>query len=471
MKGIAYILLILSMPQLFAQNVSNQRALDVAAEFLLTNNRVDLSCAELIPVSGSNNEIVYYCIELNPKGYIIVPADDKVIPIIAYSFLSNFDTTRSFSKILIQDIETRLEMSYLLTSIQKQAIMQQWAELSDGIIQQHKFQQWPAPGTTSTEGWVETQWTQSSPYNQYCPMDPVTSNRSYAGCPAIAMAQIVNYYKTTNNTRFDDGDDYHHNYAGRNYYIDDDFDSLDFLSFPLLNQWLDSIDLIFGNSQETSNQSAAALVFACGTACVQVYTSQGSGTFSVAQAYDAYLRFGFSQAVLIEDTTIVMYDMLIDNMMLGYPAHLAVVNDAWTVGHNVVVDGYNTDGYFHINFGWGGSSDGWWSIPDPSFPYSMSVLEGIVLNIIPPSASLDDEINVNTTLFFPNPARDAIYFDAQLMNQIKRFEIVSLSGELILSKDQFCENSISVSSLANSTYLINVYLMDGSRITRMFIKQ
>ena len=90
---------------------------------------------------------------------------------------------------------------------------------------------------------LKSQWTQDYPYNQLCPRDPYYSNAySYAGCPAIAMGQIINYLQTTQETRFTDEDDYYHNYAGRQYYIDDDWDALKFPSFPQLNEYLDSID-------------------------------------------------------------------------------------------------------------------------------------------------------------------------------------------------------------------------------------
>jgi len=63
------------------------------------------------------------------------------------------------------------------------------------------------------------------------------------------------------------------------------------------------------------------------------------------------------------------------------PAHLAVVNPPWTMGHNVVVDGYNTDEFYHINFGWGGTYNGWYHIPD-DIPYGLTVIEGLIVDIL-----------------------------------------------------------------------------------------
>lgn len=230
---------------------------------------------------------------------------------------------------------------------------------------------------------MTSHWTQDAPYNKMCPRDPVTNSYSYAGCPAVAMGQIINYLRTTQGTRFDDSDDYRHNYAGRNYDIDDDWETIGFPSFETLNQYLDEADAEFQNGNDVTDNLAAAIVFACGTACTQVYTSSGSGTFYVEQAYDAYRRFGFDDCVLYKDPCDEMYEILIDNLQNGYPAHLAVESPDGQSGHNVVVDGYREDGYFHMNFGYGGSYDGWYLIPDPDFFYNLTELEGIILNIIP----------------------------------------------------------------------------------------
>ncbi len=234
-------------------------------------------------------------------------------------------------------------------------------------------------------GLLDTHWTQNYPYNQLCPRDPVNGySYSYAGCPAIAMGQIINYLRTTQGTRFTDSDDYAHNYGGRNYLIDDDWESLQFPSFPQLNFLLDSVDATFQRDEVLPNELAAAVVFACGTALRQVYTSESSGTFTVDQAYAAYQRFGFTECQLYREPSSEMYATLISNLQAGYPAHLAVENPAGTVGHNVVVDGYREeDGKFHVNFGYGGSLDDWYYIPDPNFYYGMTKLEGIIVNIIP----------------------------------------------------------------------------------------
>ena len=317
------------------------------------------------------------------------------------------------------------------------------------------------PDTVTTmlraDGLLHSHWTQDFPYNQFCPRDPVNGNAySVAGCPAIAMGQIVNYLQTTEGTRFTDDDDYNHYYAGRNYVIDDDWASLKFPSFPMLNEMLDSIDAAYERGEELSDELAAALVFACGTACTQVYTSEGSGTFYVDQAFEAYQRFGFTDCVLFREPDSTMYATLISNLEAGYPAHLAVENPAGTVGHNVVVDGYReSDGKFHINFGYGGTLDNWYDIPDPNFYYGMTKVEGIILNIIPKDGPLAVHENTQQQPLevYPNPVSDVLYVK-NLPSASVKYTIFNLVGQEVAAGTS--SGTISVAGLEKGLYFLQV---------------
>ena len=61
----------------------------------------------------------------------------------------------------------------------------------------------PKLETIDSGGFLTSHWTQDYPYNQLCPRDPVNNySYSYAGCPAVAMGQILNFLRTTQETRF-----------------------------------------------------------------------------------------------------------------------------------------------------------------------------------------------------------------------------------------------------------------------------
>ncbi len=333
-----------------------------------------------------DNRAMAYVYHLYPQGFIAVSGNRVFPPIIAYSLDNPFGITDGEKNPLLVLIKS--DLSKRLACLSSESCLrgvdnrEAWDRHLSGDVPSHsdrEFRQWPPAGTTSTGGWLETRWTQDPPYNAFCPVDPTTGNRSLAGCPSVAMAQILNYHSSLNGTRLDDDDDYYHNYAGQ-YWIDDDFEDYGFPSFPELNVYLDTLSNHYQNEESVTNNDKAAVVFACGVAARQVYSSQGSGTYGVDQALQAYLRFGHNEIELLGQAAPDLYRRLSLNMIEALPAHLAVVTPQWNAGHNLVVDGYNTDGYYHMNFGWGGYANGWYDLPE-ELPYDLTVIEGLILDI------------------------------------------------------------------------------------------
>ncbi len=306
---------------------------------------------------------------------------------------------------------------------------------------------------------LKTQWNQGHPYNMLCPADPMENYaHCYTGCPATAMGQVINYLRTTQNTRFDDGDDYTASYAGRVFHIDDDWEAYQFPSFPQLNMLLDEADAAFENGEQLSDQLIAAVIFACGVACTEVFTassSYGSGTFYVDQAYAAYQRFGFTDCQLFREPSDEMYETLISNLQAGYPAHLAIENEAANSGHNVVVDGYReSDGKFHVNFGWGGYKDNWYAIPDPAgFGYGWTKIEGIILDIIPNNLTVNELANKEGLGIYPNPVSDILYID-NFPGEHAEYAIFNVMGQMITTGSTI--GSISVADLEKGFYVLQI---------------
>ena len=315
-------------------------------------------------------------------------------------------------------------------------------------------------------GWAQeplltTCWTQEYPYNQHCPADPLENyDHSYAGCPAVVMGQILNHLRTTQGTRLDDGDDYFTgNYFGRQFHIDDDWEEYDFPSFPELNEMLDSVDARFLRGEELTESLAGALVFACGVACKQVYSasdSYGSGTFSVDQAYEAYLRFGFDDCMLLRELDSAAHALMIANLQAGYPVHLAVENPAGTSGHNVVVDGYReSDGRFHLNFGWGGYRDNWYHLPDANgFSYGWSKVEGIILNLIPSAPlAVGEPARLPMVEVYPNPATEVLYLKDLPCEEVA-YAIYNVMGQRVAGGSS--RGEIPVAELGKGVYLLQL---------------
>ncbi|MCB5246492.1 MAG: thiol protease/hemagglutinin PrtT [Candidatus Cloacimonetes bacterium] len=368
--------LILLCATIYADPVSLARAESAARAQL---QRLDGSGTLLPPRPlGEETSPLAWVFGLEPQGYIVVSAADDLPPVLAYSFTANFDpaTDPWLAELISADLTFRQSGA---GPDERDKYRQMW---QNPFADRDDFEQWPPPGYSPSGGWIKTEWHQSAPYNADCPIDPVTGQRSVAGCPAVAMAQIVNYHQSLNGTRFTDADDYHHNYAGRNFWIDDDHAAQDFPSWAELNTALDTLTQHYAMQQATTSADAAALIWACGAAAEQVYTSSGSGTFAVSQAFNAFQRFGFDYCELLTASAPDLNFRMAQNIKDAQPVHLAVVTPAWDAGHNVAVDGYNTDGFFHVNFGWGGSQSGWYLLPD-QLPYNLTVVEGAIVDIEP----------------------------------------------------------------------------------------
>jgi hypothetical protein len=454
--------------QVFAQPVGLVKAEEVATTRLKAagmDGQYSIRSHEFFQdPAGSALVYLFY---LSPRGYMIVTGKLELPPVLAYSFSDDPDAEGRLISLVKADLLVRLQNQ---PELQKAGNRMAWE--TAGEIQKNAvlFQQWPPAGTTSTGGWLETNWTQDSPYNQLCPMDLVTGTRSIAGCPAVAMAQIVNFHKTIHGVHFSDADDYHHNYAGRNYWIDNDFATVGFPSFPTLNAYLDTLQTTYNNNIPLKNRDKAALTFACGVAATQVFTSSGSGTFGVIQAYEAYQKFNFSEVDLLVEADTDLYSRMARNVKDTLPVHLAVVDPAWSMGHNVVVDGYNTNDYFHLNFGWGGSSNGWYLLPQ-EFPYGLTVVEGAIVDINPDFPAGIGENPAHPRLYYPNPANDLLRISSG--NGIYHLaELYSPDGRLL--KTIPLEQTITTLDLdgfREGIYLVRMHGQDGVLTGKLLVRR
>ncbi len=386
MKSCLIATLLLLVFSLFGTPVSLDKATVVAQNFW--NHTYPQKEFTLKPVVRleKDNVLLAYVFPQNPTGYLVVCADTDLPAVIAYSGTSDFaskDVTQEniFAKILRQDITYRLQTLPNLSEARVQERNQLWHDYQNNIFND-RTEQWPPAGSTVSEGWLESNWRQEYPFNRLCPMDPITDNRSLAGCPAIAMGQILNYHKTINDVFFTDADDYHHGYNGRNYDIDDDYAEIGFVNWPDLNGYLQTMSHQYRYGEYIPDEDKAALVWACGAAARQIYSSDLSGTFGIAYAFEAYQKFNFTNAQLIPNNDYSIFETISNNIKQAKPVHFGMSTSTLNAGHNVVLDGYNTDDYFHANFGWGGQSNGWYLLPD-ELPYDLTVVEGAIVDIVP----------------------------------------------------------------------------------------
>jgi hypothetical protein len=325
----------------YADKATKNDAKQVAENFLLhksmtsklsLSKQVVRSIKEIVELTELNaNEILAHIVEIEPNGFVVISSDTDIEPVIAYSFRNNWCPDTSCANILYHmlknDMKLRRKAINNLPDSSKRKNNLKW----DNFIQKslnkatgYSFKQWPEEGTTSTGGWIETTWHQRIPYNDFCPIDPTSSERSLVGCVATAMAQIVNYHKYIGNLEFDDQDAY----ILKNINIDADSTTFNFPSFETLNNHLNNVNYKYQNQISLESTDKAALNFASGISINTAYGSRSSGAQTKNVASALIEKFGFVSSEYLDFNDRDFEITLEENLMNALPAQLNIFTEA-----------------------------------------------------------------------------------------------------------------------------------------------
>ncbi len=373
---------------LFAEQINYEQALIVANLKLQIQEKEDYSITDVFEMRDNDGAILAYVFHLNLKGFIIISTDTDISPIIGYSLRNTFVTEDIWQNVGYQyvkkDMQLRLEAITLTSEEVKSANRTLWRNYLEGNIEppQNRDDIWPPEGYSPTGGWVATQWNQSpTPYWDFCPLDPTNMQRCVVGCVSTALSQILNYHRYIGDVIFNDDDDYQSNYTYPPINIDDDHNLYDFPSFPELNPYLDDLKVAYANYDNITNDMISALCFGGGVSVKMKYSSNASGTYTSYVPGALINKFGYDTATYVNNINTTFYNNLQTDMMEARPANFGVHESGAPGGHSIICDGYNgTDDTYHINMGWGGSWDGWYTLPT-GMPAGFNVIDDAVINI------------------------------------------------------------------------------------------
>jgi hypothetical protein len=381
-------------------------------------------------VRDEDGTIIAYVADLEPRGFIALSADTDIAPVIAYSFRGSFpagtDKANPLSPLLKNDLKLRAKALAESPELKDAGTARLWDILAAGEPgDDASFQQWPPEGTTSTGGWVQTTWVQDEPFNNLCPLDPVDGVRSYVGCVATAFSQVVNYHRHCGITFV--SDDAYTTKSG--VAIDADCSLYDFPSFSEINGYLDRVRAKYLQGTALDDADMAALSLACGFAVQMGYGSDGSGAHTSAVQTALVGRFGYYSADLFDAITDAGMVALQENMINGKPALLSFSPpDGWG-GHVVVCDGYNTNGEYHLNFGWGAEhpkqiTEAWYRIPT-AILYRDCVFTECVLNIEPTQPPV--EVDATSLAFNAAPGKRSEPQILRIRNNVANLRVESIT--------------------------------------------
>ena len=307
-------------------------------------NRARLSPRRIAKKGSEETELYYVFNRGDNQGYVIATGDDMLRPVLGYTDEGEFDYNNlpDNMRSWLENYEN--ELKYISEHPECLSNAPRYAPIHNAV----------APMLT-------TKWNQTWPYNNECPQY-FTLGQSVTGCVATAMAQVLYYQraKSVTETQADMPA-----YSTRTAHAD--YGKLAVEGIPAGSpiDWDNMLDTYTSSATAKQQLAVAQLMHYCGVSVEMDYSSSGSGAFSymVANAMKKYFGYGSSvkyvykpDAYTDDEWDALLYKELAE----GRPFYLAGSNSSG--GHAFVCDGYDDQGCFHINWGWGGSSDGYYLI-------------------------------------------------------------------------------------------------------------
>ncbi len=323
-----------------------------------------IAATDFRTLHDKNGADALYIFNMQNGGFVIVPADDALPPVIGYDLegvCSAAGENTNFDNFLNTYVD---EIGYIRSNdIQAEAAI-------SAAWQKYSTEEPLTLCTKSNERGISplliNLWNQGSPYNMFCPPDAMgPGGHVYAGCVATAMSMVMHYW------RYPLHGTGSHGYSWGSYgYIFANFGETEY---------------IYNNMQESMDNEMtdiALLQFHCGVAVNMMYSPSGSGAYSwdVPGALKQY--FGFASITTFkqkDDYSMTGWvDVLKGQIDAGQPMYYSGFSSSG--GHAFVCDGYDDANLFHFNFGWSGSSNGFYTLYDVG---GFSGGQGAVINFVP----------------------------------------------------------------------------------------
>ncbi|MGM9760781.1 MAG: C10 family peptidase [Parabacteroides sp.] len=356
------ILFLAVAPVASAQWIAPQEAQQRAAEFLAGRQelRTAISASELEllftvtdttqldagaasslrAASAEAEEALFYAFGRKSGGFVIASADERAYPVLGYDLVHTLlpdDLPDSFRDWLRQ---YAVQIAQART---KQPVTPSGSLRSSSTSYDSSWQK-IAPLITS-------EWNQSAPYNGRMPEEQ--GKRCLTGCPTTVMAQLMDYYR------------YQNWKVSRESWTSGSEGESSYLHRTINVQFTDSVNWNLQKRNyetesytETEAAEVAKLMEYAGAAMHTSYGLSVSGinAWDVLQHMYRVADYGphASFRQLWQHTLEEWHSMLYQQLAAKRPVPYASLGG----GHIFLLDGYDGEGYFHINWGWGGYANG-----------------------------------------------------------------------------------------------------------------
>ncbi len=330
--------------------------------------------AQLADVTAETPFTEFYVFAAPEGGFVLVSGDDCAVPVLGWSLTSRFDAKGmpEHVRVWLEGYEQEIRFQKRKEAQAGNQLMERSFEVAE---QWRRLMSGEMPLTTistSVSPLLSTTWDQYPIYNNLCPYseeEEYTGNhRVVTGCVATATAQVMKYwnYPTTGYGS--------HSYYHENVNVEFGMQSADFGATTY--QWDSMPTALTSASSEGEINAVATLMYHLGVADEMDYdlaVNGGSGATN-------YNIFGDVSRYASSQTSLMKYFKYSPDMVAygrddyddeEYTAYLRAELDqsrpilysgSGSGGHSFVLDGYNTQNQFNINWGWSGSYDGYFTM-------------------------------------------------------------------------------------------------------------
>ncbi|MCX6272112.1 MAG: C10 family peptidase [Bacteroidetes bacterium] len=339
---------------------------------------------QLLSTKAKDGLNIYYVFGFtNHAGWVIVSGSDHYFPVLGYSDENNFpleESQQSPEYLYWMSLnEKRIQLSETSDSYTDATVIAAWEQYLQPVTSNNLL---PASAVAPL---LTTKWAQGCNYNSLCPSDNNgPCNHVVTGCVATAMAQVMKYWNFPGNG------------SGTHTYTDPDSENDDgdedpsygdqYASFSDSYNWWD-----MPNEPDNENTGIPELMRECGVSVDMDYSWWGSSAYGqdIPTAMSAYFYYNFGIIYLEQDDYEYVDWVYLLEDDLDYSMPILYGGQGPDGGHRWVCDGYqsNYNGtghtYFHMNWGWGGSQNGYFRTVD----------------LTPGSHVFDDDLNVVCNIF------------------------------------------------------------------------
>jgi len=340
---VSVLILLLFVGSLFGKPVTLTEVRDAVSTLMQSWDRqMDIDRIEARYLPGG--ELGYYMVDLKQGGWVMVSADDVIRPVMAFSFENSMtpeeewnDAARYLLNLYQQEISLALKDSSLPRD----------GRWDNAALPSAK----KAAAADPVDPFIPVNWNQSSGWNMFCPEDEDgPGGHAYVGCVAVAMAQAMSVYE------------YPVKPKGVKDYVHPDYGSL-------------AVNYDFADPYEWGQMSSgsadefnAILLYHCAVAVEMDFGPDGSGAYVRDAAVAMKKYFNYSSSLTFKDRdedTELWVTTLAEELTAGRPIVYRGNPGDGTAGHAWNIDGYyasNSVDYFHMNFGWSGSQNGYYTL-------------------------------------------------------------------------------------------------------------